>query len=135
MSILIIIYDYPQVATSLISAGIGLMLSTPGCSEPDSLHDYQCLNTNWPEDLFLSEADYQSLEPEDDDLHDMSRNFNRVPFNFNRRESGVSIASGIYEEIQEQPTEYYESISKLMEESLMCPPPLPPRKSELNLTR
>ncbi|XP_054277855.1 uncharacterized protein LOC128996503 isoform X2 [Macrosteles quadrilineatus] len=98
-----------KVASSLIHAGLGLMLTTPGCSEPDSLHDYQCLDSYWPEPDTL--GDLPNLE---------SR---RAQFRDGRRESGVSIASGIYEEIDEND---YESMRPQVED----PPPLPPRKHE-----
>ncbi|XP_046661652.1 uncharacterized protein LOC124354899 [Homalodisca vitripennis] len=102
--------SHDKVATSLVTAGLGLMLTTPGCSEPDSLHDYQCLDTLWPDDL-------DTLS----DLPDIRRYQNNA-----RRESGVSIASGIYEEIEEQPNSNREDLTP------EAPPPLPPRKHELS---
>lgn len=88
------------------------MLSTPGCSEPDNLHDYQYLDS------------------ETDALPDLNSHYKTFKNNSVRRESGVSIASGIYEEIQEQPTEYYEELYSLEPGSLTAPPPLPPRRIE-----
>ena len=79
------------------------MLSTPGCSEPDNLHEYQPLDTAW-QDVFLSDIDYQCLESDIDELPDLNIDYKKSKYNTTRRESGVSIASGIYEEIQEQPT-------------------------------
>jgi len=98
-----------KVASGLLTAGLGLMLTTPGCSEPDSLHDYQCLDALWP-------------DPGADQLSDLPDLSHRV-YKPGRRESGVSIASGIYEEIEELPDESWERSGPL-------PPPLPPRKHE-----
>ena len=106
-----------QVASSLISAGLGLLFSTPNCSEADaeSLHEYQQVGS------------LDSDEYEEDPL----------PC---RRESGVSLASGIYEEIadcepssQSSSINHYENPAMLqwrdsLEDKEDSPPPLPPRK-------
>jgi hypothetical protein len=114
-----------QVASSLISAGLGLLFSTPACSEVDteSLHEYQRVGS-----LDSDECDEEligsRLEPEDNSLS-------------LRRESGISIASGIYEEIADGDTlgsnNHYENPatlhwSCLTEDKGNSPPPLPPRK-------
>ncbi|XP_046687883.1 uncharacterized protein LOC124373566 [Homalodisca vitripennis] len=83
-------FIFPSIQDYILR--LGLMLTTPGCSEPDSLHDYQCLDTLWPDD-------FDTLS----DLPDIRRYQNNA-----RRESGVSIASGIYEEIEEQPNRKHE---------------------------
>lgn len=94
-----------------MSAGLGLLLTTPGCSEPDSLHDYQCLDSHWPSLDTLT------------DLPDVRRR----QYAAGRRESGMSVASGIYEEIEERPDEYRAAYRALSD-----PPPLPPRKLQTN---
>uniref|UniRef100_A0A1B6C7H9 PH domain-containing protein n=1 Tax=Clastoptera arizonana TaxID=38151 RepID=A0A1B6C7H9_9HEMI len=126
-----------NVASSLLTAGIELMLTTPGCSDPDSLHDYECLDTHWIENTFSKStpAEYQSVNPPCEDVQMISSGINKLSFNSNRRESGVSIASGIYEEIEEQPSQYFERINEQIEETSLCPPPLPPRKTELDAIR
>ncbi|XP_069700355.1 uncharacterized protein [Periplaneta americana] len=117
--------DYVQivgdkVANSLISAGLGLLFSTPACSEADteSLHEYQQVGSVDSDDC-------------DDDTTDNSFSL--------RRESCVSVASGIYEEISDSEsrrsiTNHYENPACLMmqtgslEDKEDLPPPLPPRK-------
>ncbi|XP_021933250.1 uncharacterized protein LOC110836411 [Zootermopsis nevadensis] len=114
-----------KVASSLISAGLGLLFSTPACSEADteSLHEYQKVGS-----LDSDECDEElisgRLEPGD----------NSLPL---RRESGISIASGIYEEIADgdahNNTNHYENPATLhwgclTEDKGDSPPPLPPRK-------
>ncbi|PNF35429.1 hypothetical protein B7P43_G01755 [Cryptotermes secundus] len=121
--------DYVQaiggkVASSLISAGLGLLFSTPACSEADteSLHEYQQVGS-------LDSDEY------DDESGDNSRP--------TRRESGVSVASGIYEEIadgdEEHSANHYENPAALRwgraaEDRSNSPPPLPPRKQRLRFT-
>ncbi|KAJ9577296.1 hypothetical protein L9F63_006135 [Diploptera punctata] len=112
--------DYVQtiggkVASSLLSAGLGLLFSTPAGSEVDteSLHEYQQVG---------------SLDSDDDEDDSLPC----------RRESGVSIASGIYEEIMDtdqesNSTNHYENPAMLhwrdsIEDKEDSPPPLPPRK-------
>ncbi|XP_049816091.1 uncharacterized protein LOC126263120 isoform X1 [Schistocerca nitens] len=105
------------VASSLISAGLGLMFSTPGCSEVDSesLHEYQQIGS------------FDSDEEDQDQIR-----YGTSP----RRESGISVASGIYEEIDESEVSsqsHYENPvslhwTTLMNKSAPLPPPLPPRK-------
>jgi hypothetical protein len=113
-----------QVASSLISAGLGLLFSTPACSEADteSLHEYQQV---------LS----QDSDEYDDETGDNSRP--------TRRESGVSVASGIYEEIAdgdiEHSTNHYENPATLQwgratVDKGNSPPPLPPRKQRDRFT-
>lgn len=108
-----------KVASSLISAGLGLLFSTPACSEADteSLHEYQQVGSLDSDDC-------------DDDTPPC------------RRESGVSLASGIYEEIVDsKPTDqdtnttnHYENPAAMLqwgdsiEDKDDSPPPLPPRK-------
>jgi hypothetical protein len=116
--------DLVQVASSLISAGLGLLFSTPACSEADteSLHEYQQVGS--------LESDEYDDEPGNSPLS-------------TRRESGISIASGIYEEIADgdrlDSTNHYENPA-----TLRCsraaedmggdlPPPLPPRKQKHHL--
>ena len=102
------------MASSLISAGLGLLFSTPACSEADteSLHEYQQVGS-----LDSDDCDDDSLPC--------------------RRESGVSIASGIYEEIVDSAptdsTNHYENPAMLqwgdsIDDKDDSPPPLPPRK-------
>ncbi|PSN36925.1 hypothetical protein C0J52_13899 [Blattella germanica] len=122
--------DYVQaiggkVASSLLSAGLGLLFSTPACSEADteSLHEYQKVGS-------LDSDDYDD-EPSCSYLEPPSNS--SVPF---RRESGISIASGIYEEIADsEPStvvNHYENPAMLSWEGSIkkddSPPPLPPRK-------
>ncbi|XP_047118602.1 uncharacterized protein LOC124799107 [Schistocerca piceifrons] len=106
-----------SIASSLISAGLGLMFSTPGCSEVDSesLHEYQQIGS------------FDSDEDDQDQIR-----YGTSP----RRESGISVASGIYEEIDESEVSsqsHYENPvslhwTTLMNKSAPLPPPLPPRK-------
>ncbi|XP_039275938.1 uncharacterized protein LOC111053268 [Nilaparvata lugens] len=123
-----------KIAKTLISASIGLILSTPGCSEPDSSRDYQNISTD---DWELVE--YHDIESETKDLPGL--HFEELPglhFSFpkstssNRRESGTSVASGIYEEIEEQSTRLHQTSLKSTEteKNNVAPPPLPPRKTE-----
>lgn len=115
--------DLVQVASSLISAGLGLLFSTPACSEADteSLHEYQQVGS------------LDSDEYDDEPLN------SPVP---TRRESGISIASGIYEEIADEDTQnstnHYENpvtlrCGRAAEDMGDLPPPLPPRKHRHNL--
>ncbi|XP_067003168.2 uncharacterized protein [Anabrus simplex] len=127
-----------KVASSLISAGLGLLFSTPGCSETDneSLHEYQHIGS------------YDS----DDEGEEVGALFrtNSTSTHSPRRESGISLASGIYEEILEdnvssavggssekETQNHYENPTSLgwgkaYEES-SCPPPLPPRKHNFSM--
>ena len=115
--------DLVQVASSLISAGLGLLFSTPACSEADteSLHEYQQVGS-------LDSDEYDD-EPVNSPLP-------------TRRESGISIASGIYEEIADEDTQnstnHYENPVTLRcgiaaEDMGDLPPPLPPRKQRHHL--
>jgi hypothetical protein len=114
-----------QVASSLISAGLGLLFSTPACSEADteSLHEYQQVGS-----LDSDECD------EDPVSSRLESGESSVPM---RRESGVSIASGIYEEIADgdklDNTNHYENPATLhWGRAADSPPPLPPRKQTHN---
>ncbi|RZF41440.1 hypothetical protein LSTR_LSTR000154 [Laodelphax striatellus] len=116
-----------KIAKTLISASFGLMLSTPGCSEPDTSHDYQNLSTD--EDWQFVE--YHDIECETDDLPELHFSFKSTISN--RRESGSSITSGIYEEIdEEQSIKVDRNVQNSSEPKTdnIAPPPLPPRKSE-----
>nr|CAD7440854.1 unnamed protein product [Timema bartmani] len=103
-----------KVVCGLISAGLGLMFSTPGCSEADSesLHEYHHVG--------LADSEEEQTEN---------------TLSTWRRESGVSLASGIYEEIAD-PTpltgevNHYENIPGHRRDVIYetVPPPLPPRK-------
>lgn len=115
--------DLVQVASSLISAGLGLLFSTPACSEADteSLHEYQQVG---------------SL---DSDEYDEEPGNSPLP---TRRESGISIASGIYEEIADEvmknSTNHYENpvtlrCARAADDMGDLPPPLPPRKQRHHL--
>lgn len=119
-----------KLANGVISAGLGLLFSTPGCSEADteSLHEYQHIG---------------SCESEED-IEQVAALFrtNSVTNNYSpRRESGISLASGIYEEIADdvfpaltegQTQNHYENPASLgwrkSLEDTSPPPPLPPRK-------
>lgn len=104
-----------QVAPSIISAGIGLILSTPGCSEGDneSLHEYQKVGN----------------DESDDEFEGLSFIAPLTKFSPPRRESGVSVASGVYEEIDDLTISFDSSSLNTVEESaLESPPPLPPRR-------
>jgi hypothetical protein len=114
-----------QVAGGLISAGLGLLFSTPACSEVDteSLHEYQQVGS-----MDSDECDDEVLSSR------LERGENYLPL---RRESGISIASGIYEEIADGDTQsgtnHYENAATLHWGCLAevkddPPPPLPPRK-------
>ncbi|KAK7863007.1 hypothetical protein R5R35_014559 [Gryllus longicercus] len=123
-----------KVANSLISAGLGLLFSTPGCSEADneSLHEYQHIG---------------SCES-DEDIEQVAALFrtNSVSNTYSpRRESGISLASGIYEEIMDdvfpaltdgQTQNHYENPASLgwrkSLEDNSPPPPLPPRKHKFH---
>ena len=113
-----------QVASSLISAGLGLLFTTPACSEADteSLHEYQQVGS-----LDSDEGDDEPV---------------RSPLP-TRRESGISLASGIYEEIAEEVTKnstnHYENpvtlrcCGRTADDVGDLPPPLPPRKQQHHL--
>jgi hypothetical protein len=112
-----------QVASSLITAGLGLLFSTPACSEADteSLHEYQQVGS--------LDSDEYDEEPANSPLP-------------TRRESGISIASGIYEEIADEvarsSTNHYENpvtlrCGRVADVTGDLPPPLPPRKQRQHL--
>ncbi|XP_008195061.1 uncharacterized LOC100141786 isoform X1 [Tribolium castaneum] len=100
----------PKTASSLISIGMGVLTKTPGGSE-----------TN------------------DDSLQDLTALEDQTKCGLPRRESGVSLASGIYEEISEDAVKpltnhiYENPIDLILDINSKLkkhakPPPLPPRK-------
>lgn len=104
-----------KVAPSIISAGIGLILSTPGCSDGDneSLHEYQKVGNDESDDEFGG-------------LHFIAPLTSFAP---PRRESGFSVASGVYEEIDDLTITFDpSSLNTVQESESESPPPLPPRR-------
>lgn len=101
-----------KTASALITTGLGLLGCAPGIIDDGSIDE---------------EFTHDILMPL---VHNMKK------VNYNRRESGVSIASGIYEEISEdipekqikQTMHVYEDPVDLILRRTCTPPPLPPRK-------
>ncbi|XP_015109947.1 uncharacterized protein LOC107036477 [Diachasma alloeum] len=128
-----------KVASTLINAGLGMLLSSRSGSEAKLLHQLEDSMTDSKLTGHLRAVD-NVYQPEPASIPNISASLEELEEPSPRRVSTVSIASGIYEEIVEDLGDFrrmrihsnlYEDPNEILimsGEVARVPPPLPPRK-------